>query len=222
MLRDGVVEFECGWNQGGGYEEWQDVDRELRSIARRQAGLDAELVAALREAERVRLWRHLGFASMLEYLEVVFGYSPRVAQERLRTARKLEQLPELARALADHELSFSAVRELSRIATPKTERAWRTAARGRTLREIEEMVAGLTEGDLPTSPKNPDLRPRRLAYDGILPETCALERQARQALEIERGERLDDNAFVAALFRLALAGPQAGDGAGNRAAHQIV
>src|SRR5690606_15595319 len=78
------------------------------------------------------------------------------------------------------------------------------------------------EGDLPTSPKNPDLRPRRLAYDGILPETCALERQARQALETERGERLDDNAFVSALFRLALAGPQAGDGAGDRAAHQIV
>src|SRR5262245_31132068 len=73
------------------YGEWQDVDRELRSIARRQSGLDAELMLALRAAERVRLWREVGCVSMMEYLERVFGYSPRVAQERLRTARKLEE-----------------------------------------------------------------------------------------------------------------------------------
>lgn len=120
-----------GVNTESGYGEWQDVDRELRSIARRQSGLDAELMQALRDAERVRLWRHLGCVSMMEYLERVFGYSPRVAQERLRTAHKLEQLPELAAALGEHELPFSAVRELTRIATPSTEHAWRDAARGK-------------------------------------------------------------------------------------------
>src|SRR3990167_7294370 len=162
MLSGGECEVNAwGADADSGYGEWQDVDRELRSIAWRQSGLDAELMRALREAERVRLWRHLGCVSMMEYLERVFGYSPRVAQERLRTARKLEELPELAAALEEHELPFSAVRELTRIATPATEATWRAAERGKSLREIEEMVSGLAEGDLPTSRKKPELQTRR-------------------------------------------------------------
>ena len=121
MLRDesnDKVEYSEATNEHGG---WREVDRELRSIAKRQSGLDAELMAALRDAERVRLWHHLGHVSMMAYLEHVFGYSPKVAQERLRVARKLESLPELTAALASHELPFSSVRELTRIATPATE-----------------------------------------------------------------------------------------------------
>ncbi len=207
-----------------GYDEWQDVDRELRSIARRQSGLDAELMRALREAERVRLWRHLGCISMMEYLERVFGYSPRVAQERLRTAHKLEQLPALAAALGEFELPFSAVRELSRIATPTTERAWRDAARGTSLREIEEMVSGRAEGDLPTSRKKPELETSRLSYERVVPATRARERQLRQLLDAERGERLDDGAFIAAVFELALGAltGAAAQGVADHAKYQIV
>jgi hypothetical protein len=207
-----------------GHGEWQDVDRDLRSIARRQSGIDAELMRALREAERVRLWRHLGCVSMMEYLERVFGYSPRVAQERLRTAHKLEQLPELAAALDEHELPFSAVRELSRIATPATERVWRDAARGKSLREIEEMVSGREEGDLPTSRKKPQLETSRLSYERVVPATRARERQLRQLLDAERGERLDDGAFISAVFELAL-GALTGAGAqgvGDHAKYQVV
>jgi hypothetical protein len=202
--------------------EWQDVDRELRSIARRQSGLDAELMRALRDAERVRLWKHLGCVSMMEYLERVFGYSPRVAQERLRTARKLEQLPALAAALAEHELPFSAVRELTRIATPATERAWRAAARGKCLREIEDLVSGLAEGDQPGSRKKPELMRGRLSFEDIDTATKALERQVRKALDDERGEHLDDNGFLAAVFELALGALAADEGRRDRARFQIV
>jgi hypothetical protein len=202
--------------------EWQDVDRELRSIARRQSGLDADLMRALREAERVRLWKHIGCVSMREYLERVFGYSPRVAQERLRTARKLEQLPELAAALADHELPFSAVRELTRVAMPATERAWRAAARGKCLREIEDLVSGLTEGDLPGSRKKPELMRGRISYEEIDTTTKALERQVRKALDDERSEHLDDNSFLSAVFELALGALAVDAGPRDRAKFQIV
>lgn len=215
---------EWGSDEEGGCEDWQDVDRELRSIAKRQSGLDAELMRALREAERVRLWRHLGCVSMMEYLERVFGYSPRVAQERIRTARKLEELPELAAALEEHELSFSAVRELSRIATQATERAWRGAARGKSLREIEEMVSGRAEGDSPTSRRRPELETSRLSYDRVVPATRARERQLRQLLDAERGERLEDGAFIAAVFELAIGAltGNAGKGVADHAKYQIV
>ena len=131
MLRDGSVESstDTTWNSSEGQSDWREVDRELRAIAKQVATLDSQQLRWLREAQQVKLWRHLGYVSMLEYLEHVFGYSPKVAAERLRVARKLETLPELAEALHTHELPFSAVRELSRVATLKTERAWRDRAR---------------------------------------------------------------------------------------------
>jgi len=218
MLRAGATKIECdGWTNDASAPDWREIDRELRALAKQYVTLDAEQLRWLREAERVRLWRHVGFVSLFEYLEHVFGYSPRQAEERLRVARKLGALPELTAALDQGELAFSAVRELSRIATPNTERAWRDAARGKCLREIEELVAEREEGDLPSDRKKPDLRLRGVRFD-LRPDALAQLRQMRQQLDDERGERLDDSDFIAALCYAASA---AGAGDGGRAPFQI-
>jgi hypothetical protein len=76
---------------------------------------------------------HLGYSSFSEYIERLFGYQARSLQERLRVAEALEGLPALARALSSGELSWSAVRELTRVAVRDTEREWLEFARGKTL-----------------------------------------------------------------------------------------
>src|SRR5689334_303995 len=96
---------------------WQVVDRALRRIAGRRAALDAEEARWLREAEALQIWKPLGMVSALDYLERVLGYAPRTAHDRLRVARALGELPRLAAALASDDLTFSAVRELTRVAT---------------------------------------------------------------------------------------------------------
>ncbi|HEX2690362.1 MAG TPA: DUF222 domain-containing protein, partial [Kofleriaceae bacterium] len=105
-----------------------------RAIGKRRAALDADEARWLREAEALQIWRPLGMVSVLDYLERALGYAPRTAQERLRVARALGTLPELTTALASGELAFSAVRELTRVATPTTEASWLAAARGKNLR----------------------------------------------------------------------------------------
>src|SRR5512143_3690695 len=115
--------------------DWRSVDRALRTIARRRAALDADEAHWLREAEALQIWRPLGMVSALDYMERVLGYRPRTAQERLRVARALGALPQLTEALTAGELPFSAVRELTRVATPATEAAWRMAATGKNLRQ---------------------------------------------------------------------------------------
>src|SRR5262244_3200631 len=97
--------------------DWRTIDRALRSIAKRRAALDAEEARWLREAEAMQIWRPLGMVSAIDYMERVLGYAPRTAQERLRVARALGDLPQLTAALAADQLSFSAVRELTRVAT---------------------------------------------------------------------------------------------------------
>src|ERR1700761_2675774 len=104
--------------------DWQTIDCGLRMIASRRAALDAEEARWPREAERCQIWRELGMVSAIDYLERVLGYSPRTAQERLRVARTLGELPVLTEALARGELAYSAVRELTRVVTPSTEGAW--------------------------------------------------------------------------------------------------
>jgi len=138
--------------------DWKSVDRALRTIAQRRAVLDADEARWLREAEALQIWRPLGMVSALDYMERVLGYGPRVAQDRLRVARALGMLPQLTTALAHGELPFSAIRELTRVATPVTEAAWREAATGKNLRQIEELVADHRPGDYPDDPPDPEVR----------------------------------------------------------------
>src|SRR5689334_11743493 len=100
MLRDERVDVEPTWggnepaarSANGGEERYREIDRQLRAIARQKCSLDVEEARWLREAERLRIWRKLGFSTVLEYLENVFGHTPRQAKERLRVASALAEL----------------------------------------------------------------------------------------------------------------------------------
>src|SRR5688500_8570029 len=102
----------------------QLVHAALCRIAKLRGPLDAEELAALREAKALQLWRDFGHATIYEYLEYVLGYGPRVAQERLRVAEALEDLPRIENALATGTAHYSVVRELTRVASPQTEERW--------------------------------------------------------------------------------------------------
>jgi hypothetical protein len=162
--------------------DWRTVDRALRAIRGRRAALDAEEARWLRIAEDLQIWRPLGMVSALDYLERVLGYAPRTAQDRLRVARALGALPGLSSALASDDLSYSAVRELTRVAMPGTEVSWIAAAKGKNLRQIEDMVADHKPGDRPDDPPDPEARMRVVRFE-LSPETFALFRQARSVLD---------------------------------------
>src|SRR5690349_16995788 len=97
---------------------WRGAHEALLRLAEKRAGLDFEegrcLLAALRAGAHLRL----GYGSFQEYAERLFGYGPRVTQEKLRVAEALEALPAMARELEAGRVTFSAVRELTRVATP--------------------------------------------------------------------------------------------------------
>jgi hypothetical protein len=195
---------------------WQSIDAQLRSIAARRAALDAEEARWLLEAQRADVHRHLGYATLLEYMERVLGYGPHAATQRLRVAQALEGLPATRQALAAGQVAFSAVRELTRVMTPDTEVAWLQAVDGRTLREIEPMVAGRRPGDLPGARPDPERLRHALRFE-VSGATMALLRDARRVLEDEAGERLDQDQLIAALCKAVLGGP----GDEGRATHQV-
>src|SRR5687768_4851879 len=145
--------------------DWIQAHAALSRLARERAALDAEegrwLLCAWRSAAHV----HLGYGSFAQYVESLFGYKPRTTQEKLRVAEALEALPRLAGALEAGALSWCAARELSRVALPDTESVWLDGARGKTLRELEALVANKAPGDTPDAPATETPRERVLRFE---------------------------------------------------------
>src|SRR5689334_10538970 len=95
--------------------EWMAVHAKLRELAHRRVELEAEEATYLLEAEDLRVFKQVGYRSMVEYMVGELDYSRHAANERLRVARELVALPKLAAAFTSGELCFSKVRELSRV-----------------------------------------------------------------------------------------------------------
>jgi hypothetical protein len=197
-------------------EPWA-TDRRLREYAHQRARLDAAESFDINRADKMRIHIYFGCASLLEYLERRVGYSAHAARERMRVARSLATLPVTAAELAKGNLSFSTVRELSRVATADTEAAWVDRAKFKTCREVEEMVAGHVPGDTPDDPAKPELRMKDLRIS-LPTEHHALWREARKKLANECGaENVSDQVLFEALCRNFL---QPGTGV-DGPAHQI-
>ena len=199
--------------------EWVEVDRRLREYARHRASLDAAEAFDLLRAEQLKLHLLHGFATMYEYLERVLGYGPHAARERMRVARTLARLPQTTAALARGALTYSAVRELTRVAIAETEASWLAAAEGKAVNEIERLVAGHQPGDQPEDPTHPDLRPRVVRIE-LPPEVYALWRQARSVIAAERGAEISDADFVESLCRAAITPGTGAAGPSHQIAYQ--
>jgi hypothetical protein len=209
MLRDQHVDVEPTWGgeaptstrtgerRSRGDERCREIDHQLREIAKQKCALDVEEARWLREAEHHRVWRTLGFSTVLEYLEHVFGYSPRQAKERLRVAKELAELTGLEDELRNGAISFSAARELSRVMTRATEAQWLARARGRNVRDIEQLVTGHKKGDCPDDPKDPALMTKTVVLRLVTRQQALLE-QTRAMFEAECGEHLDIEAVIEA------------------------
>ena len=59
MLRDECIDVVPTWAVEATNDRYREIDQQLRSIAKRRAGLDVEEARWLREAERLRIWRKL-------------------------------------------------------------------------------------------------------------------------------------------------------------------
>jgi hypothetical protein len=205
--------FDTALQRGSG---WQAAHEALTRLARSRAGLDFEEGQKLRAAERARVHERLGYGSFVEYIERLFGYSPRLTLEKLRVAHALDGLPQLAAALREGNVSWSSVRELTRVATRATDRDWLEASQGRTVREVEKQVSGHRPGDLPGDAK--DWRAERhVLRFGVSGEVLATFREAQAKLRRDAGGPLDDDSTLLLMARHVLGGPT-DDG---RASYQI-
>src|SRR5688572_23801358 len=192
-----------------GCESWLHAHEKLVKFAKKRAGLDFEEGRLLLSALRGEAHARLGYGAFAEYVERLFGYSPRQTHEKLRVAEALEALPKTAQDLQAGKVSFSAVRELTRVATAETEGEWLKAAREKTVREVEALVSGLRPGSLPDDVPDSGAKRHVLRFD-VSAEVFATFQEARTKIRRDAGEPLDDDDVLLLLSRQVLGAPQPG------------
>ncbi|MHC9542692.1 MAG: HNH endonuclease [Vulcanimicrobiota bacterium] len=101
------------------------------------------------EMDERKLYNDFGCSNIFQYATRYLSLSEHTIAELLRTGKALAQLPLLSEAFEKGQISSSHIREISRVATKDTEEYWCDTARGKTVREVEKLVAFTPKGGLP-------------------------------------------------------------------------
>ena len=129
--------------------------KRLSSLAKRNRGIMAILLAYLAEVDDRGLYRASQYPSMFAYCVEELRFSEDEAYKRIRAARAGRKFPELFRAIADGRLHLTAVSLLAAHFTPENVDELIKAATGRGKADVEELIA--ERFGVPSSPAS--LRP---------------------------------------------------------------
>jgi len=97
-------------------------------------------LALVAEFDREKAYERHGLANTAQWLNWQCGIGAVAAREKVRVARALELLPEIADAFSKGEISYSKVRAMTRTATPANESVLVSVARHGTAAHIEKLV----------------------------------------------------------------------------------
>lgn len=116
---------------------------ELKSLAASERGATASLVAALGELDARQLYLGEGYSSLFKYCTQALRLSGDAAYNRIRAARAAAKWPIVLDWLADGSLSLASVRVLSDVLTDANHERLLQAARYKSRRDVEVLVAPL-------------------------------------------------------------------------------
>ncbi len=100
----------------------------------------ARFLALVAEFDRTKAYERHGLANTAQWLNWQCGIGAVAAREKVRVARALEQLPEIADAFAKGEISYSKVRAMTRVADAANESVLLHVARHGTAVHVEKLV----------------------------------------------------------------------------------
>jgi hypothetical protein len=124
----------------------------VKRLARRERDVTVELVAHLAEVEERGLHHAAGYSSMFTFCTEALLLSEHAAYGRIAAARASRKFPVILDMLADGSLNVTTVGLIARHLTRDNHREVLAQAKGRTKRQVEELVARLhPQPDVPCS-----------------------------------------------------------------------
>ena len=114
--------------------------REITLLCGHINAANYRLLCFIAEFDRSEGWAGVSIRSCAHWLQWQCGISLGPAREKVRVARRLEQLPKIAAAFSLGQLSYSMVRAITRQADPDTEEYYLYIARYGTVSHVEKLV----------------------------------------------------------------------------------
>jgi len=141
-----------------------DLDLEAKRVAQVERDATVELLQLLMEIERRDLHLALGHSSLFVYCTRILRLSEQSAYRRITAARAARRFPRLIEFLADGSLTLSSVSLLAPQLTPGIADSLIEAARFKTTREVERLIAAaFPQPDVATQirgcPSQPEIEP---------------------------------------------------------------
>ncbi len=115
----------------------------LKHLVRHESHATATLVAHLAEFDRRQLYLGAGCRSLFTYCVQVLHLSEHAAYNRIEAARIVRRFPVVLVRLARGDIHLTAVQMLGSILTPENHQELLDAAKHKSKREVEELVARL-------------------------------------------------------------------------------
>ena len=109
--------------------------------------LTAEFLSLVAELDDRQSWRGPGIHSLAHWLSWKAGVSQRTAQEQVRVAKALRELPLIRQKFREGRLTYSKVRALTRVATPLREKELVNLALSCTASQLERAVRAMGQID---------------------------------------------------------------------------
>ncbi len=127
-----------------------DLEAQICELAAHIAAAEARFVALIAEYDEREGWGRWECSSCAHWLEWKCAIGPGAARERVRVGRALRDLPVTYTAFAHGRLSYSQVRAITRVATPRNEAELVDLASLMTAAQLEDairMMRGAISGD---------------------------------------------------------------------------
>ncbi len=115
----------------------------VKTLVASEREATAQLIASLAELDARRLYLAEGFSSLFSYCTEALHLSEHAAYNRIEVARAARQWPVILQMIADGAITLTAVRLLVPSLTDDNHRQLLDAARHKSKREVEQLVAAL-------------------------------------------------------------------------------
>ena len=126
----------------------EDLDQGILELCTRINAATFELLVLIREFDERAGWVHWGLKNCAEWLAWRCDLSMTTALEKVRVAHALKTLPVISASFADGELSYTKVRELTRVANRSNEDQLLAFALRATAVHVAERCRELRMGDV--------------------------------------------------------------------------
>ena len=122
-----------------------EVEKRFRLAAKSLQRSEAPAAFYLAEIDDRRIWRELGYSSVIAYASAVVGFAMKKTYALLNIGRRLRELPVLRTAFDEDRISWTKVRELVRLKGSFGEEKMLERARASSNRDLEQFISESNE-----------------------------------------------------------------------------